>query len=92
MLLPATAVLSYFFPNETNSFQSLAEEAARSRLYAGLQYPSDYFAGLELGRKVAAQVIDRAKADGSDTVWTGTVPTGKCMWVGTNPGNITATT
>jgi membrane-associated phospholipid phosphatase len=88
----AAAVLSYFFPDDAKSFQSLAEEAARSRLYAGLQYPSDYFAGMELGRKVAAQVIERAKADGSDAVWTGTVPTGKCMWVGTNPGNVTATT
>jgi membrane-associated phospholipid phosphatase len=87
----AAAVLSYFFPNEASSFQALAEEAARSRLYAGLQYPSDYFAGLDLGRQVAARVIALAKADGSDAVWAGTVPTGKCMWTGSNPGNVTAT-
>ncbi len=88
----AAAVLSYFYPAEAAYFQGLAEEAARSRLYAGLQYPSDYFAGLELGRKVAAQIIALAKADGSDAVWTGTVPTGECMWVGTNPGNVTGPT
>lgn len=88
----AAAVLSYFYPAEAEYFQRLAEEAARSRLYAGLQYPSDYFAGLELGRKVAAQVIALARADGSGAVWNGTVPTGKCMWVGTNPGNVTAPT
>ena len=87
----AAGVLAYFFPSEAASFQALAEEAARSRLYAGLQYPSDYFAGLELGRQVAARVIERARADGSDAVWTGTVPTGPCMWTGTNPGNVTAT-
>ena len=46
---------------------------------AGLQVPSDHFAGLELGRRVASRVIEIAKADGSDAVWTGTVPTGKCM-------------
>jgi len=85
----AAAVLSYFFPSEADSFRSLAEEAARSRLYAGLQYPSDYFAGLELGRNVAARVIERAKSDGADAVWTGTVPTSKCGWVGTNPANVT---
>src|SRR5262249_38101274 len=86
----AAEVLAFFLPNEADIFRSLAAEAARSRLYAGLQYPSDYFAGLDLGRRVAAAVIDRSKTDGSDAVWTGTVPTGKCMWVGTNPGNVTA--
>ena len=86
----AAGVLSYFFPNEADYFERLAEGAARSRLYAGLQYPSDYFAGLDLGRQVAARVIALAKADGSDAVWAGTVPTGKCNWVGTNPGNVTA--
>ena len=40
--------------------------------------------------KVAEQVIAKAKADGSDAVWTGTVPIGPCKWIGTNPGNVTA--
>jgi membrane-associated phospholipid phosphatase len=86
----AAGVLSYFFPNEADYFERLAEGAGRSRLHAGLQYPSDYFAGLDLGRQVAARVIALAKADGSDGVWAGTVPTGKCNWVGSNPGNVTA--
>jgi membrane-associated phospholipid phosphatase len=88
----AAEVLAYLIPAEADSFRGSAEEAARSRLYAGLQYPSDYFAGLDLGRKVAAAVIAKAKADGSDAVWTGTVPVGKCNWIGSNPGNVTATT
>jgi membrane-associated phospholipid phosphatase len=88
----AAGVLAYFFPNEAESLQSLSEEAGKSQLYAGFQYPSDYFAGLELGKKVAARVIEAAQKDGSDAVWTGAVPTGKCMWVGANPGNVTATT
>src|SRR5205823_3723224 len=73
-------------------FRSMAEEAGKSQLYAGLQFPTDYYAGLDLGQKVAAKVIEAARADGSDAVWTGTVPTGKCMWIGSNPGNVTATT
>src|SRR5258705_1049916 len=28
--------------------------------------------------------------DGSDAVFTGSVPTGPCKWTGTNPGNVTA--
>ena len=70
----------------------MAEQAGWSRVLAGLQYPSDYYAGLALGRKVAEQVIAKAKADGSDAVWTGTVPTGPCNWIGVNPGNVTAPT
>ena len=85
----AATVLSYFFPDEAASFQAMAEEAAQSRVLAGVQFPSDSAAGLELGRQVAEQVIAVAKADGSDAVWSGTVPTGPCMWVGDKPGNMT---
>jgi membrane-associated phospholipid phosphatase len=86
----AAAVLAYFLPAEAESFQAMAEQAGWSRVLAGLQYPSDYHAGLELGRKVAEQVIAKAKLDGSDAVWTGTVPVGPCNWRGVNPGNVTA--
>ena len=85
----AASVLAYFLPAEAQSFQSMAEQAGWSRVLAGLQYPSDYYAGLELGRKVAEQVIAKAKADGSDAVWAGSVPIGPCKWIGTNPGNVT---
>jgi len=86
----AAAVMAYLVPSEAAYFQQLAEEAGKSRLYAGVEYPSDYFAGLELGRRVAEQVIAKARADGSDLAWTGSVPTGRCMWTGTNPGNAAA--
>ncbi len=86
----AATVLAYFLPAEAQYFQTMAEQAGWSRVLAGLQYPSDYHAGLALGRSVAEQVIAKAKADGSDAVWTGTVPTGPCKWIGANPGNVTA--
>ena len=85
----AASVLAYFLPAEAQSFQSMAEQAGWSRVLAGLQYPSDYYAGLALGQKVAEQVIAKAKADRSDAVWTGSVPIGPCKWIGTNPGNVT---
>lgn len=85
----AAEVLAYFFPDEASSFEAMSVEAAQSRVLAGVQYPSDSAAGMELGRRVAGQVIERAKADGSDAVWKGTVPAGPCMWVGTKPGNAT---
>ena len=86
----AAGVLSYFFPDQAAAYQSLAEEAGRSRLFAAVQYPSDYLAGLELGRRVAEKVIERIRNDEYTLSWSGTVPTGKCMWTGTNPGGVTA--
>ena len=86
----AAEVLAYFLPAEAGNFQAMAEQAGWSRVLAGLQFPSDYTAGMEFGRRVAGQVIAKARADGSDAAWTGTVPTGPCMWTGTNPGNVTA--
>ena len=86
----AATVLAHFLPAEAASFQAMAEEAGWSRVLAGLQYPSDYQAGLALGRKVAEEVIAQADADGSSVVWSGSVPTGPCKWVGTNPGNAAA--
>ena len=81
----ASEVLAYVFPNRAAFFRQQAEEAAQSRLTAGVNYPSDIGAGLALGRQVAALVIARGKADGTDAKWTGTVPTGPGQWNGTNP-------
>jgi hypothetical protein len=81
----AAAVLSYLFPERAAYFSEKAEEAGKSRLLAGVQYPSDVSAGLELGRRVAAIVIEHGKADGSDAKWTGNVPAGPGKWNGTNP-------
>jgi membrane-associated phospholipid phosphatase len=67
-------------------------EAAKSRVIAGVEYPSDAEAGLDLGRQVAARAIERAKQDGSDLKWTGTVPSGAGKWQGTNPINPAAAT
>lgn len=85
----AAGVLAYLFPGDAASFAEQAREAGRSRVSAGVAYPSDVQAGEDLGRKVAAAVVERAKADGSDAAWTGTAPTGPGYWTGTNPRLVT---
>lgn len=79
----AAAVLAHVYPKEAQRVTSAAEEAARSRVMAGAAFPSDTKAGLELGRAVAARVIERMKLDGGK--WAGNVPTGPGLWKGTNP-------
>jgi membrane-associated phospholipid phosphatase len=81
----ASAILAYLFPDDAQLFVDKADEANRSRLMAGVQYPSDIAAGRELGRAIAARVIDWAQHDGSDAQWTGTVPTEPGHWSGTDP-------
>jgi membrane-associated phospholipid phosphatase len=88
----AATVLAYFLPAEAASFQTMADEAGWSRVRAGLQYPSDYNAGLALGRRIGQAVIDKALTDGSSAVWTGSVPIGPCYWTGGTPGNVTVGT
>jgi membrane-associated phospholipid phosphatase len=78
----ASEVLAFFYPAKADAYRAMAAEAARSREIAGVQYPSDSAAGLELGRKVAAFAIDRAKTDGSDAKWDGVIPTGPGLWKG----------
>jgi membrane-associated phospholipid phosphatase len=81
----ASAVLAYVFPDRAQFFLDKAAEAGHSRLLAGVEYPSDVQAGLELGRKVAALVIARGQVDGLDAKWTGSVPTEQGKWTGTDP-------
>jgi membrane-associated phospholipid phosphatase len=80
----AAAVLTYLFPDEAQTFADLAAEAAHSRVLAGVQYPSDAAAGLELGMQVGELVVAWAKADGSDAAFDPTsLPTGPGLWFGT---------
>jgi membrane-associated phospholipid phosphatase len=81
----ASTVLAYLFPNNAKLFSDQAEATGRSQLLAGVQFPSDVAAGLELGRAVAELVIARARTDGSDAVFTGAIPKGPCSWRGANP-------
>jgi hypothetical protein len=80
-----SAIMGYTFPDDAAFFTKQAEDATKSRLLAGVDYPSDIAAGLELGLNIANLAIARGKADGSDAKWTGSVPTEPGKWNGTNP-------
>jgi membrane-associated phospholipid phosphatase len=56
---------SYFFPPDKAYFQKRAKDGAESRFHGGIHFRTDNEAGLELGRKVAAKVMERAEKDGS---------------------------
>ena len=60
----ASTVLAFAFPEQPAlRLEEAAEEAARSRVLAGVSRPSDVEAGLELGREVGELVLERAQSD-----------------------------
>ena len=52
-------ILGHLFPSDKSRLASLAQEAAISRLYAGIHYRFDMDAGLKIGRQVAQLAIKR---------------------------------
>jgi len=59
-------IYSYFFPDEKELFWQKAKDAAESRFQAGIHFRTDNEVALELGKKVAAKVIQKIKNDGAD--------------------------
>ena len=59
-------VLSYLFPSGADFFTSQMQEAAMSRLYAGIHYRSDIMVGLAQGKRIADYTVRFAKTDGSN--------------------------
>jgi len=72
----AAGVLAHLLPDEAAAFEAQAASAARSRVDAGVSFPSDVDAGLTLGRAVAERVLARVEDDGSDLEWQGSRPEG----------------
>lgn len=76
----AYEILPYLFPERAD--RVTAEAAAQAGLAEG---SGRVLGGWALGRAVGRLAVDRAKRDGSDAPFTGTIPTGDGLWTGTNP-------
>lgn len=62
----AAVVLSHLFPNEQARCEAWAQEAAMSRIYAGIHFRFDAEAGLTQGKAVGNYAIVKAKEDGAE--------------------------
>lgn len=60
----AAVYLGAVFPEDAAVLTAEAEEAAMSRLWAGIHYREDNDDGLALGRRLGAFVLEKARADG----------------------------
>jgi membrane-associated phospholipid phosphatase len=77
--------MAYLFPAMRDTYTDLAEEAARSRVFAGVSFPSDVTAGLQLGRQVGQMVVAYAMADSSNTAFMGSFPSVPGVWGSATP-------
>jgi hypothetical protein len=58
-------MLAYLFPAHADFIREIGKEAGDSRIWAGIHYPMDNAAGVQLGRSVAQVFIEWAQNDGS---------------------------
>jgi membrane-associated phospholipid phosphatase len=70
----AAAVLTYLFPDQTETINKAAYEAEQSRILAGVAFPSDVAAGIEQGATVGKAFVAYAAADRSNLPFTGSFP------------------
>jgi membrane-associated phospholipid phosphatase len=81
----AAAVLAYLFPDQAKMLADMANQAAQTRVLAGVAFPSDVVAGKDLGNQVGQAVIAYANLDGSNQVFTGSFPAAQGTWSSPNP-------
>ena len=84
----AAAVLTALLPDATpGRFTELAEEAATSRLHAGVSVRRDIDAGLTLGAAIGERAVALAADDAPGSAWDGSGRlTGPGFWEPTPPG------
>jgi membrane-associated phospholipid phosphatase len=73
-------ILRVLFPGNAATIDSLERTHNDSRILGGFNYASDVSVGDSIGRVVADYVLSRATADGSDHVWSGSMPSGDSCW------------
>src|SRR5260370_35061231 len=71
----ASTILAYLYPSQASVLDGLVAEEVLTRQVAGVEFPSDVAAGLDVGRQVGAAAIQGAKTDGAAIPWPCTIPT-----------------
>ena len=79
----SVVALSYIYPDETVALESFLASQLSSDSWPGNAH-TDADAGEAIGRSIAGQVVERAKADRFFAPWTGTVPVGPGLWFSTS--------
>ncbi len=62
----AAAILGHIIPSRAQAYQAMAQQAADSRIYAGIHYTIDCTTGMTVGQNVGNYAVRRALSDGAE--------------------------
>lgn len=62
----AATILGHILPERADAYNAMAQEAANSRIYAGIHYSIDCTVGMTVGQNVGNYAVKRAKIDGAE--------------------------
>jgi len=62
----AATILSHLIPSRASAYQAMAQQAANSRVYAGIHYVIDCTTGMTVGQNVGNYAVQRATSDGAE--------------------------
>jgi hypothetical protein len=62
----AATILGHILPSRAAAYQAMAQDAANSRIYAGIHYQIDCDAGMTTGTNVGNYAVQRAMSDGAE--------------------------
>ena len=62
----AATILGHILPSRAQAYQSMAQDAANSRIYAGIHYNVDCEVGMTVGQNVGNYAVQRAMSDGAE--------------------------
>jgi membrane-associated phospholipid phosphatase len=62
----AATILGHIIPSRAQAYQSMAQDAANSRIYAGIHYNIDCEVGMTVGQNVGNYAVQRAMSDGAE--------------------------
>ena len=75
----STMVLSALFPADASFFESQLREQEQE-VAGSDREESDFAAGEAIGHAIGTEIVESARSDRFDAVWTGTVPAGPGYW------------
>lgn len=81
----ATTIIGHFYPSLKDSANRMAEKMMASRIAAGVAFPSDTYAGFELGKQIAAIEIEQTKNFVNTIAWDQKMPQQPGTWKGKSP-------
>ncbi|HTR30397.1 MAG TPA: phosphatase PAP2 family protein [Puia sp.] len=62
----AATILGHLIPSRAQAYMQLAQDAANSRIYAGIHYAIDCTVGLQVADEVGNYAVQRAMSDGAE--------------------------